>query len=210
MNKQSKGNSSDTVTIFDWDDTLLPSNWLVRNGNYPFEGVLKTETQMQTRQSLESIGCAVYDCLAKALFRGPVFIITNSMEGWVQRSAIFYMPILTNLLKYVRIISARSMFPKEPPSHWKLLAFRQCLHDLYSSPYRTIYTRVVSIGDSNYERNALFSLSHSLASPSLISVKFKEEPTIQDLKNQLFCLQKLLADIFQCSHHSDIFMDSFC
>ena len=125
--------SSQTVTIFDWDDTLLCTSHLEmvqrQYGAIP----------AQVREQLASLERIVQTLLRQAAKTGKVFIITNASEGWVQHSSSLCMPGLADDLSTVEIISARGAFEASFPgdSHaWKMHAFlqvRNLLQSLYSA-----------------------------------------------------------------------------
>lgn len=88
--------SSQTVTIFDWDDTLLCTSHLEmvqrQYGAIP----------AQVREQLASLQRIVQTLLRQADKNGKVFIITNASEGWVQHSSSLCMPGLEEDLSNVR------------------------------------------------------------------------------------------------------------
>ena len=78
--------TSQTVTIFDWDDTLLCTSHLEmvqrQYGSIP----------TQVREQLATLERVVQTLLVQAQQVGKVFIITNASEGWVQHSSSLCMP----------------------------------------------------------------------------------------------------------------------
>ena len=100
--------SSQTVTIFDWDDTLLCTTHLEmvqrQYGAIP----------VQVREQLASLERVVLS-LENAVKNGKAFIITNASEGWVQHSSSMCMPGLTDALSQVDII-ARQGFEASFPA----------------------------------------------------------------------------------------------
>ena len=78
--------TSQTVTIFDWDDTLLCTSHLeMVQRQY---GAIPS----QVREQLASLERIVQTLLRQASKTGKVFIITNASEGWVQHSSSLCMP----------------------------------------------------------------------------------------------------------------------
>jgi len=98
-----------TVTIFDWDDTLLCTTHLEmmqrQQGSLP----------PQVREQLAALEAIVSQLLTAASANGKVFIITNASEGWVQHSSSMCFPNLQPLLAPVVIISARAGSETQPP-----------------------------------------------------------------------------------------------
>jgi len=70
------------VTIFDWDDTLLPTSYLGRNG--------LLEYKEDTQDFLKPLDESSSSLLQKSLLYGDIFIITNAAKGWVEHSASRY------------------------------------------------------------------------------------------------------------------------
>merc|ERR1712087_1081874 len=104
-----------TITLLDWDDTMLCTSSLDL-----------CTSSCGLKQYFEDMAKFGRELLSKALSAGQVFIITNAKEGWVQQSASRYLPELVPLLRKVRVISARSRFGELFPRHmdqWKTLAF---------------------------------------------------------------------------------------
>lgn len=103
-----------SVIIFDWDDTLLASTFLSGEG-YRLDSTdpLPEELYQQFRQ-LET---AVIAILTTALQYGLVRIITNAETGWVQMSAEKWLPGVLPLLKRMQVVSARSTYEGQFPTH---------------------------------------------------------------------------------------------
>ena len=79
------------ITIFDWDDTLLCTSWMDTNGIRP-----ELAHHAGDFAALETV---VERVLGKALAVGKVFIITNSVEGWVNLTAAMCMPAILPYLE---------------------------------------------------------------------------------------------------------------
>ena len=85
-------NNSNNLFIFDWDNTLLPTNFLSQE-NIIDEEYLPSEYL----EIFSLLDISVYKLLKKSLEKGFVNIITNSSIGWVEHSANKYFPSLTKL-----------------------------------------------------------------------------------------------------------------
>ena len=124
----SRPKTAQTVTIFDWDDTLLCTTHLEmlqrQHGAIP----------AAVREQLATLETVVASLITQAKVVGKTFIITNASEGWVQHSAAMCMPGLSPLLEDLPIISARAGFEASFPgdSHaWKMHAFMQVQNKLH-------------------------------------------------------------------------------
>jgi len=165
-----------TVLIFDWDDTLLCTSFL----NFRQEQAMPPIVE----RHLRGIEAAGRHLLELALKLGHTFIITNAMDGWVEYSAAKYVPNLLPVLQKVRVISARSRYEAQFPNEvgkWKIQAFLEVQRHLDSQ----IITNLVSLGDSNFEMDAVHVMGKEFAQALIKTVKFRENPSPEELLKQL-------------------------
>lgn len=171
-----------TIIIFDWDDTLLCTSFL----NLRHDSVPPPAVQNQLK-NIERVGCQL---LELALKLGQTFIITNAMKGWVEYSAIKYIPGLLKTLQKVKIISARGDYEHAFPgnySEWKIQAFLEVQRQLNSE----IITNLVALGDSNIEMDAVHVMGNEFSHALIKTIKFRESPSPEELVKQLeLVLQK--------------------
>jgi len=171
-----------TVIIFDWDDTLLCTSFLN----------LRQDQQMPpvVEKHLRGIEAAAKKLLELAMRLGNTFIITNAMNGWVEYSAAKYVPDLLPVLNRVRVISARGRYEAQYPgevSKWKVQAFLEVQRQLDSQ----IITNLISLGDSNFEMDAVHIMGKEFAQALVKTIKFRENPSPEELLKQLeLVLQK--------------------
>jgi len=173
-----------TVTIFDWDDTLLCTSWLDRHQH---QETLPDEIQSDLRRICK----LVKQLLKKALLRGPTYIVTNAVQGWVEKSASMYMPALDDVLKQIHIVSAQAIHGEQYPeeiSVWK----RNTFAEMQSRWSTDMETSVIVLGDSDYEINAARALAH--ANCVIKTVKFREKPSARELLLQL----QVIEQKFEC------------
>lgn len=165
-----------TVIIFDWDDTLMYTSFLLHGRG----GSMSSAT---TQYQLQKIEKAASDLLHTALELGHTFIITNAQEGWVEDCVHRYMPSLKQVLQKVRIISARSSHEAECPhlSQWKKRAFLE----LGRQMDKQTITNLVSVGDANYEMEAVHVLGQEFSRSLIKTVKLQESPTPEELMKEL-------------------------
>jgi len=198
VQQQTRSGQSCTELIFDWDDTLLPSTWLVKQGlRLDFPEVLPESARVTLRRIEEGI----IALLTKAKSYGKVIIITNAETGWVELSAQRFVPGVIPYLKDIKVLSARSTFESQyqEPFEWKVAAFRQEVgafmeevderesHDREQmSPETTGPTRhVVSFGDSVHERDAVWLVCKNATNTFTKSIKFVERPTAEQLYKEI-------------------------
>jgi hypothetical protein len=167
-----------TLIIFDWDDTLIPSSYL--RCKYAGWSYIPDKE----RQLLKRIEEADRKLLELALSLGRTLIITNASDGWVEASTNAWMPGLLPLLQKIRIVSARSRYQDRFPNDmnkWKAAAFLEMRQQLNSE---TI-TNLVSLGDSEYEMEAAQAMGKEFQMSAVKLIKFSQLPTSEDLVKQL-------------------------
>jgi len=188
----------ETLIVFDWDDTILPTTWLQRLHNSSGGFLLNSETEVAMK-SLSAI-CAETLLLASSL--GQVIFVTNSVPGWMDQSCQMFMPQLLELIRRYNIIAR--------PMH-AALTFKTGVFQREFKSYRNL----ISIGDGNAERSASLRLQMT---PDLMlsgrdskegtkrvkSVKLLELPTCQQLYAQHEMLHQRLADIVSFRGHLDV------
>jgi len=213
--------SSNTVIMFDWDDTLLASSFLSARG-YRVDcvespAVLSDPSDAAQLRSQEQCVVAL---LTLALSYGTVNIVTNAETGWVELSAQKFMPAVLPLLSRVNVLSARSTFEPaypEAPLKWKYYAFHERLRsvfgdgcmdaraaeaDIASLPTGDMKKNIVSFGDSHVEREAIRAVTRGVPGWRCKSVKFAERPTVEQLRRQL----ELVSNCFHyiATHAADL------
>eukprot|EP00747_Dinoflagellata_sp_TGD_P193962 gnl/TRDRNA2_/TRDRNA2_60816_c0_seq1.p1 gnl/TRDRNA2_/TRDRNA2_60816_c0~~gnl/TRDRNA2_/TRDRNA2_60816_c0_seq1.p1 ORF type:complete len:315 (+),score=78.05 gnl/TRDRNA2_/TRDRNA2_60816_c0_seq1:116-1060(+) len=165
-----------TVIIFDWDDTLLCTSYLNLRQDQALPPTIE--------RHLRGIEDEAQKLLELALRLGHTFIITNAMHGWVEYSAAKYVPGLLPVLQNVRVISARGKFEGQFPgdvAKWKVHAFLEVQRQLDSE----IITNLISLGDSNFEMDAVHVMGKEFEQAMIKTIKFQEHPSPEELLRQL-------------------------
>ncbi|KAF8819579.1 hypothetical protein IE077_000804 [Cardiosporidium cionae] len=200
----------ETMIIFDWDDTLIPSTWLSQykmspDGLYLLsqedEAALVAMTEM-TRKTLET-----------ASMWGTVIIVTNAESGWIELSCQKFLPDLLPYLRCFRMVSARSNYSTDclsDPSSWKQRAFLSEIGMFYNSR-PTCRRNVLSIGDSTHERSALLFSGVEMQAYDMKtkSIKFVERPCVQQLCREHEEIHKCLGELVQFDGVLDLFIHIF-
>jgi len=177
----------------DWDDTLLPSTWLQKQGLSLAETSRRPDES--EREVLRGVAKKVTRILSGAKRIGHVVVVTNAEKGWVELSCCRFLPEVYPLLEGVKVLSARSTF--EPtcrlPVQWKKRAFRSEIDSFFKTwEGHATGRQVLSFGDSMAERTALIAATESLDCWAK-SVKFLERPSPEQLTKQLEMLNQLLV-----------------
>lgn len=167
-----------TVTIFDWDDTLLCTSFIQ----------LKDERKEPLSEAIWArfyiISQKVVTLIETAKKMGRVFIITNAMEGWVEHSAKKYLPAAVPLLSKMNVISARNRFEAIYPGdvyEWKIQAFLEVCRQLNSE----IVTNLISVGDSDVEMDAVHVMGKEFSQALVKTIKFRENPTPDEIIKEM-------------------------
>ena len=194
---ESQNENINTVFIFDWDDTLIPTSFLSPHGYY-------NENKKLTKKELQKIAISeeyAYKILSKSIFKGAVYIITNSGPGWVEYSCKKYYPSIVPLLDKIKTISARGEYERQYPGDsklWKLLAFSSMTNDFN----KELITNIICVGDNIIEIEAGHTLSDHFFNAKIKTVKFREKPKLDELNKQLRLVYEQFNDIY--SHKKNI------
>jgi hypothetical protein len=197
----------DTICIFDWDDTCLPSTWVSGQGLTLNEESIVSESQLQ---QLDEAAQVVAKTLSLAKRFGTVVLVTNAEKGWIELSCRKFVPNLLPSLVDVRIVSARTTYESASltsPQDWKYHAFRSELmkkfgeEALHDSERRK---NVLSLGDSHHEREALFRAAASLPNCRSKSMKFVERPDISQICKQHLLVSAQFERIVQHDENLDL------
>jgi len=193
----------ETLFIFDWDDTILPSSFLQQHGLRLDESSQPTAEQ---REVLAEVAAAAARTLSAARWHGTVVLVTNAERGWIELSCLKFLPTLYPLIEGVKIVSARTTYESPQclaPLQWKLRAFAVEITDHFGSDVLadpSARKNALSLGDSLHEREALLMATNSLPNCCTKALKFVERPDISQLCKQ----HELVADCFErILHHDD-------
>ena len=169
------------IFIFDWDDTLMCTSFVAPCG------VLNIEDMKQNdKLNMKNLDQLVSALLIKSMEKGEVFIITNAAYGWVEFSSKKLYPLTYNILKRIKIISARGMCEKKYPGdyrQWKTQAFIETMKESKINLLKT--TNIISFGDSIIELEASHKLKDIFADGYIKTIKFKENPQPAELIKEL-------------------------
>mmetsp|Transcript_67222 Transcript_67222/g.156037 ORF Transcript_67222/g.156037 Transcript_67222/m.156037 type:complete len:238 (+) Transcript_67222:117-830(+) len=198
---ETKFASEETVFIFDWDDTVLPSTWVQGQGLRLDED---SEPAAWQHDLLANVASVAAETLRVAKQHGTVVLVTNAERGWIELSCQKFMPSLYPALETVNVLSARTTYETaelSSPLDWKLRAFESEIARIFGpetlhSPVRR--KNVLSLGDSVHEREALLRATATLPNCRSKSLKFVERPDIDQICKQ----HSLVRSVFdQIVHH---------
>jgi hypothetical protein len=199
--------NKDSITFFDWDDTLLCSSYLTDHKLH----LMSTDEELLPHvDALNKVANAVVHLLTTALQFSPVCIVTNAEEGWIQQSTQRFIPNVLPLLLQVQIISARSTYEQEHPNTpvvWKYAAFKDLLNaTVLKGPMRQ--KNVLNFGDSMTERDAILAATRDHIFIKTKSLKFQHQPSIDLIIEQLITTSQYFEVIHEYVGHMDTSLDT--
>jgi len=213
----SYGQSEGTAIIFDWDDTLMPTQYITETvwPSHRRGHVLQASPSYQV---LAAHAKAVEQVLLTARRCGKVAILTLAKRPWVQQSAKWYLPGLDfeSLLQRLEIPvfyarehvtgRERALAAAEPGVDIQVIAKRKAMEKCLKHILGRTVMNVISIGDSTVEYEALKDLVWAAPSQPLCkTVMLLEAPQVEELTDELFrladCMDAMVtyADDFDLS-----------
>lgn len=187
------------IIILDWDDTLFPTTWSIT------KDIDIANTGTKFKFYFTDLDKILYEFLNKCIKLATVFIVTNAVKKWVYKSALV-LPKTRSLLNKIKVISARDIYQKKTLdiAKWKLGVFKY-IADNFTNPY-VIY-HIISIGDADYEFNALLELltHNNIKNNSYLkAIKLMPLPSFDDLSDQLEVLDTSIKKICGFEKHMDL------
>ena len=183
-----------SLIIFDWDDTLLPTSFLTPRGIFEDKNELNEKDQAKVSKLEES----VRKLLTLAVSRGDVYIITNAGEGWVEFSCKKYYPSIMEILNKIKVISARGKYEEKYPGdskRWKVETFLNIKERLNDE----LITNIICLGDSVFEMEAGRILASKFIHAVIKTIKFRENPKPEELNKQLSLVINQFTSIYTSS-----------
>jgi hypothetical protein len=200
-----KISKSKTLFILDWDDTLFPTNWVMKNG-INLQVPANRDQYVIYFQELDRV---LSKFLKTLINMGKVIIVTNALPDWIQISSIV-LPNTYNLLKQVKLVSARGIYRNVSSNmmDWKMMAFRDIIDEEFND---ASIMNVISVGDAEYEYQALIALNKRKINTKkyLKSIRFMKDPSHDVLIDQLEVLNNAIPDIWGKYSHVDLKFDNF-
>jgi len=201
--------ADEVVTVFDWDDTLLPT-WYVKSVVEPcLGGETSVGPESPFHEALHTHAALVEETLRAARAFGHVAIVTLSSQGWVFKSAARFLPgldmqrlvdeLAIPVLAIGRAIRSRQAISESLAEGVDLLevcraaAMEACLRKICRR--REVRLNVISVSDQeagSLEQEALREVLWCprrsrlpLLQHLCKTVKFVEEPSLVELGCQL-------------------------
>lgn len=188
----------ETLIIYDWDDTLFPTTYILKYNIDPTNKLFFIK--------LDNI---LYLLLKSSLHNGRVVVVTNAESKWVY-TTLESLPYTRRLIRYfIPIISARELYHNQYPGSstlWKKLVFEKLLEIYYNN--HQIIKNIISIGDSYNEFHALTNLYNfrikNLSNIKLKAIKFIHDPSYEILLDELTVINNTINIISQTNSYLDL------
>ena len=197
-----KINKDNTLIIYDWDDTLFPTSWIVNNDI----DLTDPNTRSENVYVFKRLDDCVFNLLKKSLELGEVIIITNAMPEWVYLSCSVLVDT-QEIINNIKVISSRKNYQnKTDMINWKLNTFLDEFNDIIK---KKSIKNIISIGDANYEYYALINLykqQKNYYDRLLKSVQLVKSPSNELLMNEIKLLSENIKDICNNCEHLDLDM----
>lgn len=204
---KTKSKNPNLIFFLDWDDTCLPSSILEEYGLFSSQIPVPDNVLYSLKKCEEMVRQIL---LSAKLLTDHVYIITNSTNNWVSYSLNRFYPTLQNdkVIEGIPIFYAREhdkLF--SDPMIWKYRTMVDILDRVVGSNILSEENKeckmnmqrkvkVVSIGDSTFERNALHQIGSERSLITTKIIKMLEFPeTIDHLYIQLIALRDVLEPI---------------
>lgn len=195
-----KSKTHNNLFIFDWDNTLLPTNFLSQ------EEIIDENLPKKYEEIFSILEKVIIKVINLAINKGDVYIITNSSIGWVEFSTNKYYPNLKKYLDTIHIISARSEYENFYPGKLKIWKEKTFLN-LKKNINLTIPTNIICFGDSIIELEAGKKLASKINNSFIKTIKFQENPEPEDLIRQLNLIIKKFDNIYSIVKNVSIRID---
>lgn len=179
-----------TIFIIDWDDTLFPTTWYFNKNINKFE----------LENKMKELDKELNKFLSIILKLGRVVIISNASYEWIIESSKFLYEVKKKIEnKEIIIVSARQLYQhKTNINNWKVFTFRDYLKN------NNHYNNIISIGDAEYEYNALVELYKNNRNKYYKTIKFMKYPNFNNLLIQINILNKIIKNIYCKKQNNDM------
>lgn len=210
-----------TIIIFDWDDTLCPTTWILNNVEGDDKGNPCADSSH--REYLKPLAKKVIQVLKLAQSIGEVVMVTNAQRPWVDTSLKAFLPSCKAVLKPIPVCYAEesmsdpSEFKAEDDLYLaqKACAMKAAVTNFYSRYENQSWKNVISIGDAFFEHEAIRQVTNQRPDQAnnvkkcrTKTIKLLQEPTVENMVVQLSIVVHWLAKIIQLDEDLDIDMAS--
>jgi hypothetical protein len=193
-------NNKNTIIFIDWDDTLFPTSWIMEKN----VDLINPLSRLKYSDFFKRLDDELSEALKTMISLGEVVIITNALTEWVQLS-LSILPKTKKVMKHISVVSARQRYQnKADMTEWKKHTF---LEELEMRSKNKYYANILSLGDADYEYNALLNLYDKVTlAPHkyLKSIRFIKRADYKILLEQLSLIKNHITDVINLKRHVDL------
>ncbi|KAF8818758.1 hypothetical protein IE077_004326 [Cardiosporidium cionae] len=196
-----------TLIILDYDDTLLPTNWVAVHHKIGLNDSIPSLLQNHLAE-LSGLAIKTIDFCRKT---GRLIVVTNASAEWVVRSGEKFIPAVWNHLKSceIEIVSARDRWQSTglAQRHWKLKIFEEAIRYAFEKQAQSGKDCcVISIGDGEGEREACLEMWRQTGVNEWMfkSLKLLAQPTCNQLISEHLLIQQAFPDILKVPQSLDM------
>eukprot|EP00405_Crypthecodinium_cohnii_P025434 CAMPEP_0206488472 /NCGR_PEP_ID=MMETSP0324_2-20121206/42440_1 /ASSEMBLY_ACC=CAM_ASM_000836 /TAXON_ID=2866 /ORGANISM="Crypthecodinium cohnii, Strain Seligo" /LENGTH=335 /DNA_ID=CAMNT_0053967517 /DNA_START=69 /DNA_END=1076 /DNA_ORIENTATION=+ len=209
---------SQTIIIFDWDDTLCPSSSMKPFAEFDRQGKLRRKLPSDVRNELKLLTDVVVPLLKMAKTMGHVIMVTNARAPWVDISCQNFLPAVKEHLADIPVTYALELVDMDNPKDFdestgclltetKARAMKAAVSQFYSRYPGQSWKNIVSIGDAYFEHDAIRQVVGNKDQAKKCrtkTIKLLEGPTTAGMVVQLSILKGWLQQIVQTDTDIDI------
>jgi hypothetical protein len=187
--KSSISSNKETIFLFDWDDTLMCTSFVLSKVQPLSEEEIKLTT---------NLGAKVTIFLEKCIKYGKVIIMTNSNQEWLKKTSDQYLKIKESFFNNIKIISTRDLYLKsnKKKEKWKEMALNELL-----IKYGDKIENLICASDSEEDINIFKNISKLRKEINISTIKFKSKPSPQIMIKEIDFLTKTIFDTIGKSKH---------
>lgn len=195
---------SGTLIIADWDDTLYPTSWITDNGI----DLTNPKSRYKYMKYFEYLDIYLSGLLDYMMTLGEVMIITNAMLEWIELS-VSILPKTKKCLETINVVSARQKYGHQTVmAEWKKKTFLDEVTKKINTN-KNKYNNIISMGDADFEHNALVNLYDKQILPHkyLKSIKFIKSSNYNVLLEQIKMMKQTISQICKIQQQIDLTFD---
>ena len=193
---------SRTLLIFDFDDTLFCTKYF-DTFSLSYKDIFTCRVSLEEVnpclvRELKQLESTVIDLFSNLSQYYDVIIVSNADITWINNCLTHFLEELKEYINDngIKIYSAKNMFSKFTKNkyEWKVKCFKKVINDLCKNDVNFSDLNVISIGDRNEEKKAVFNLEkiikfHKIIPKFIRMISFPSAATIilqlKYLKNNL-------------------------
>lgn len=202
-----------SLIIYDWDDTLFPTTWFLKNISPNLNSTNK-QILIYIQKQLKFLDTSIYKLLDKSLQHATVIIISNAKYRWLNKS-LTYLSLTNQLIKKnILMISTidKCYYENNYLSNKQLSLNNEQINNLKINVFNkdiNIYVNksknIINIGDSIYEFNALKSLCFKYFYTKIFkNIKLIIEPSLEEILEEHQILLNNVCKIINYDNNLDL------